>query len=176
MEENVLSISPLGQVKILEKDKDYCIDEEGLIRIINDKDHDGDDIHLASLHTRMQGQKGTYINAGKIVCCNEQGRATPGRTYQHGLHQAIEAKEGVMISARSLTYASITTQEFYKLYAKLSGMTATPEESEFSKVYNLETSHIPTHLPFIRREDPSRLYKEKDKKLEYVMAETDYSA
>lgn len=97
------------------------------------------------------------VRDGEIVIVDEfTGRLMPGRRYSHGLHQAIEAKEGVEIQRESKTLATITFQNYFRLYRKLAGMTGTAktEEEEFESIYNLRTVVIPTHRP-VRREDKS---------------------
>ena len=97
----------------------------------------------------------------------------PGRRWSGGLHQAIEAKEGVQVQPESLTLASITFQNYFRLYKKLAGMTGTALTSaeEFDKVYGLDVISIPTHKPMIRAELPDRIYKTEKGKFEAVVRE-----
>ena len=96
-----------------------------------------------------------------------------GRRWSEGLHQSIEAKEGVKIQDESQTLASITFQNLFRLYPKLSGMTGTAmtEEAEFGKIYNLEVTAIPTNKPDIRINMPDIIYKSQRAKFENVVKE-----
>lgn len=99
---------------------------------------------------------------GEIVIVDEfTGRLLPGRRYSEGLHQAIEAKEGVTIQQESQTLATISFQNLFRLYNKLAGMTGTAatEAEEFGKIYKLEVTTIPTHRPMVRQDMPDRIYK-----------------
>lgn len=111
---------------------------------------------------------------GEIVIVDEfTGRMLPGRRYSEGLHQAIEAKEGVQIQAESQTLATITFQNLFRLYSKLAGMTGTAltEAEEFAKIYSLEVTQIPTHMPMIRVDMPDRIYKSEKAKYSAVVAD-----
>ena len=102
------------------------------------------------------------IKEGKIIIVDEfTGRLMYGRRYNEGLHQAIEAKEGVTVEGESKTLATITFQNFFRLYSKLSGMTGTAltEEEEFSTIYRLDVVEIPTNRPVIRVDNPDAVYK-----------------
>jgi len=96
-----------------------------------------------------------------------------GRRYSEGLHQAIEAKEGVKVQRESLTYATITIQNYFRMYAKLAGMsgTAVTEAEEFHKIYNLDVVVIPTNKPTIREDHPDRIYRDEDAKFNAVARE-----
>lgn len=99
---------------------------------------------------------------GEIVIVDEfTGRLLPGRRYSEGLHQAIEAKEGVVIQQESQTLATISFQNLFRLYNKLAGMTGTAatEAEEFGKIYKLDVTTIPTHRPMVRKDMPDRIYK-----------------
>ena len=101
------------------------------------------------------------------------GRLMYGRRYNEGLHQAIEAKEGVKVASENKTLATITFQNFFRLYDKLSGMTGTAltEEEEFSGIYNLDVVEIPTNKPVIRIDDPDVVYKTEAGKYRAVIAQ-----
>ena len=90
----------------------------------------------------------------------------PGRRWSEGLHQAIEAKEGLRVQRESRTLATITFQNYFRLYDKLSGMTGTAmtEAEEFHKIYNLEVVAIPTHRPMVRDDLPDLVYKNEASK------------
>ena len=102
------------------------------------------------------------VKDGQVIIVDEfTGRLMYGRRYNEGLHQAIEAKEGVKVASENKTLATITFQNFFRLYDKLSGMTGTAltEEEEFSGIYNLDVVEIPTNKPVIRIDDPDVVYK-----------------
>ncbi|PSO48341.1 MAG: preprotein translocase subunit SecA [Cyanobacteria bacterium SW_9_44_58] len=114
------------------------------------------------------------VRNGEVVIVDEfTGRVMPGRRWSDGLHQAIEAKEGVEIQKETQTLASITYQNFFLLYPKLSGMTGTAktEEAEFEKIYNLQVTIIPTNLPLARRNLPDAVYKNERGKWKCVADE-----
>lgn len=111
---------------------------------------------------------------GEIIIVDEfTGRLLPGRRYSEGLHQAIEAKEGVRIQQESQTLATVTFQNLFRLYDKLAGMTGTAatEAEEFSKIYKLEVTSIPTHMPMVRDDLKDRIYKSEQVKFEAVVSE-----
>jgi preprotein translocase subunit SecA len=111
---------------------------------------------------------------GEIVIVDEfTGRMLPGRRYSEGLHQAIEAKEGVQIQAESQTLATITFQNLFRLYTKLAGMTGTAltEAEEFAKIYKLEVTQVPTHMPMVRKDLPDRIYQSEIGKFNAVVAD-----
>ncbi len=99
------------------------------------------------------------------------GRIMPGRRYSDGLHQAIEAKEGVRVENESRTLATITFQNFFRLYKKLSGMTGTAltEEAEFQEIYNLDVIEVPTNKPVIRRDEDDSVYRTENGKFMAVI-------
>ena len=101
------------------------------------------------------------------------GRIMPGREYRDGLHQAIQAKENVTIKEETVTMATITYQNFFRLYTKLSGMTGTAktEEEEFRKIYNMRVIQIPTNRPVVREDAVDRVYAKKEDKLNALVAE-----
>ncbi|MCX8034098.1 MAG: preprotein translocase subunit SecA [Thermodesulfovibrio sp.] len=114
------------------------------------------------------------VKDGKIVIVDEfTGRLLPGRRWSDGLHQAVEAKEGLKIEAENQTLATITFQNYFRMYEKLSGMTGTAdtEASEFAEIYNLEVVVIPTHKPMIREDYPDAVYKTEKAKYEAVIRE-----
>jgi preprotein translocase subunit SecA len=107
------------------------------------------------------------VQDGQVIIVDEfTGRLMPGRRWSDGLHQAVEAKEGVKIERETQTLASITFQNFFRMYKKLSGMTGTAdtESAEFSKIYNLEVTVIPTNKPMIRIENPDVVYRTEEEK------------
>ncbi len=108
-----------------------------------------------------------------IIVDTFTGRLMPGRRYSEGLHQAIEAKEKVPIQKESKTLATITFQNYFRLYKKLSGMSATvmTESEEFFKIYNLESVAVPTHKPVVRVDHPDRIYKNQRAKWKAIVDE-----
>ena len=126
--------------------------------------------HLSSAlraHAIYQRDVEYIVKDGEVVIVDEfTGRTMPGRRWSDGLHQAIEAKEGVAIKHENQTVASITFQNFFRLYSNLSGMTGTAdtEAFEFQQIYGLEVVVIPTHQPMVRTDNPDLVYlTEKDK-------------
>jgi preprotein translocase subunit SecA len=112
------------------------------------------------------------VKDGQVIIVDEfTGRLMYGRRYNEGLHQAIEAKEGVSVASENKTLATITFQNFFRLYAKLSGMTGTAltEEEEFSGIYDLDVVEIPTNKPVIRLDDPDVVYKTEAGKFRAVI-------
>ena len=107
------------------------------------------------------------VKEGKVIIVDEfTGRVMPGRRYSDGLHQALEAKEQVKIEQENQTMASITFQNYFRMYDKLAGMTGTAdtEAEEFGKIYKLEVLVVPTNMPMIRTDHPDVIYKtEKEK-------------
>jgi preprotein translocase subunit SecA len=111
---------------------------------------------------------------GEIVIVDEfTGRKMYGRRYSEGLHQAIEAKEHVRVQRESMTYATITIQNFFRMYEKLAGMTGTAstEAEEFDRIYKLEVTEIPTNMPMIREDLPDLIYKTETGKFRAVTNE-----
>ena len=116
--------------------------------------------------------KDYVIKGGDIIIVDQfTGRLMEGRRYSGGLHQAIEAKEGVRVKEESRTYAQITIQNYFRLYKKLSGMTGTAQTSaeEFDKVYGLEVVSIPPNRPVVRKDMTDVIYKTKDAKYKAVV-------
>jgi len=113
-------------------------------------------------HGIMKRDVDYVVRDGEVIIVDEfTGRLMFGRRYNEGLHQAIEAKEGVKVASESKTLATITFQNFFRLYSKLSGMTGTAltEEAEFRKIYNLDCVEIPTNKPVIREDNNDVIYK-----------------
>jgi preprotein translocase subunit SecA len=111
------------------------------------------------------------VQNGEVVIVDDfTGRLMEGRRFGDGLHQAIEAKEGVSVQQETVTYATITLQNYFRIYGKLSGMTGTAvtEGEEFHKVYKLEVVVIPTHRPMARKDLPDYIYKTEEAKYQAV--------
>ena len=114
------------------------------------------------------------VENGEVIIVDEfTGRKMYGRRYSEGLHQAIEAKEHVKIQRESMTYATITIQNYFRMYEKLAGMTGTAstEAEEFHKIYKLEVTEIPTNKPMIREDLQDKIYKTEDSKYSAVVDE-----
>jgi preprotein translocase subunit SecA len=103
------------------------------------------------------------------------GRVMTGRRWADGLHQAVEAKEGVQVKGETQTFATITIQNYFRMYDKLAGMTGTAEteETEFYQIYGLDVNVIPTHRPISRIDQPDRIYKTRKEKHDAIMAEVE---
>ena len=129
-------------------------------------------------HACYQNGKEYLINNNEVVIVDENtGRAQPGRRFSQGLHQAIEAKENVTIQRESKTLATITYQNFFKLYYKLSGMTgtATTEGEEFDSIYNLNVLAIPTNKPVIRVDINDKVFFNQNAKWKAVVDQIEFS-
>ena len=181
-------------VKTLRENEDYTIDEktkditltdngtekaERSFRIKNLYDIE----HSALVHHINQALKANYtmhndvdyvVQDGKVVIVDQfTGRLMPGRAFSDGLHQAIEAKENVQVQEETKTLATITFQNYFRMYEKLSGMTGTAktEEEEFRNIYNMFVIQIPTNLPVIRVDAADLIYATKDEKYKAIVAE-----
>jgi len=181
-------------VKYLEKEKDFTIDEknktiaitdegvaklENLLKIKNLYDPS----QVETLHHIHQALKAHHlfkrdvdyvVKDGEVIIVDEfTGRLMPGRRYSDGLHQALEAKEGVTIEKENQTLASITFQNYFRMYTKLAGMTGTAdtEAVEFQKIYGLDVVVIPTNKPMIRKDFNDVIYKTEKEKFNAVIDE-----
>ncbi|BAF60934.1 preprotein translocase subunit SecA [Pelotomaculum thermopropionicum SI] len=125
-------------------------------------------------HALMKRDRDYVVKDGQVIIVDEfTGRLMFGRRYSDGLHQAIEAKEGVKIERESQTLATITFQNYFRMYRKLAGMTGTAatEEQEFKKIYGLDVVVIPTNKPMIRKDLPDVIYKTEQAKFRAVVEE-----
>jgi preprotein translocase subunit SecA len=125
-------------------------------------------------HTLFNRDVHYVVNDGEVVIVDEfTGRLMPGRRYSEGLHQALEAKEGVRVANENQTLATITFQNYFRMYEKLAGMTGTAETEavEFGNIYGLEVVVIPTNMPMIRIDNPDVIYKTEKEKLKAVVEE-----
>ncbi len=114
------------------------------------------------------------MQEGKVLIVDENtGRVMPGRRWSDGLHQAVEAKEGVMIERETRTYATITIQNYFRMYEKLAGMTGTAETeaTEFNDIYRLAVQVIPTNKPCIRVDKNDSIFKARRDKYNAVVRE-----
>ena len=113
-------------------------------------------------HKLFQRDKDYIVRNGEVVIIDEfTGRMMPGRRYSEGLHQALEAKEHVQVQPENVTLASITFQNYFRLYTKLAGMTgtATTEADEFAEIYKLDVVEIPTNVPVKRLDEDDEVYR-----------------
>jgi preprotein translocase subunit SecA len=125
-------------------------------------------------HALFKRDRDYIVKGGEIVIVDEfTGRQMPGRRWSEGLHQAIEAKEGLRVQRESVTLATITFQNYFRLYDKLSGMTGTAmtEQEEFYKIYGLDVVAIPTHKTMIRDDDPDLVYRTENDKFNALIDE-----
>ncbi|MFU0824843.1 preprotein translocase subunit SecA [Clostridium sp.] len=174
------------------KEEDYTVDEktnsviltqpgiekaEKFFRIENYADAENMNIqhHVVQAlkaNYSMKRDKDYMVKDDEVIIVDEfTGRLMEGRRYSDGLHQAIEAKEGVKIQKESKTLATITFQNYFRMYSKLSGMTGTAqtEESEFREIYGLDVIVIPTHKPVIRIDAPDVVYKSEKAKFKAIV-------
>ena len=125
-------------------------------------------------HTLYKRDVNYLIEDGKVVIIDEHtGRKMPGRRWSDGLHQAIEAKEGVTVEEENQTLATVTFQNYFRMYKKLSGMTGTAdtEATEFHQIYKLDIRVIPTNKPLVRKDLPDLVYKNEKGKFKAVLAD-----
>jgi len=168
-----------------EKTKTVALTEEGVRRAeeILSVDNLYDPSQIELLHHVNQGLRAHVlfkrdvdymVKDGQVIIVDEfTGRLMPGRRWSDGLHQAIEAKEGVTIENENQTLATITFQNYFRMYKKLAGMTGTAdtEAAEFKKIYNLDVNVIPTNLPMIRTDHADVIYKTQKEKFNAVLNE-----
>ena len=124
-------------------------------------------------HRLFQRDKDYIVRNGEVVIIDEfTGRMMPGRRYSEGLHQALEAKEHVQIQPENQTLASITFQNYFRMYDKLAGMTGTAstEAQEFGDIYGLEVVEVPTNMPMIRIDDDDEVYRTAAEKMKAIVA------
>jgi preprotein translocase subunit SecA len=122
-------------------------------------------------HTLFQKDKDYIVKDGQVIIIDEfTGRMMQGRRYSEGLHQALEAKEHVAVQAENVTMASITFQNYFRLYDKLAGMTGTAltEAEEFMDIYNLDVLEIPTNVPVARKDEDDEVYRTQTEKFEAI--------
>ncbi len=131
---------------------------------------------LLQAHVLYEIDVDYIIQEGQVLIVDEfTGRIMPGRRWSDGLHQAVEAKEGVHVKGETQTFATITIQNYFRMYEKLSGMTGTAEteEQEFFQIYGLEVSVIPTHRPIARRDLSDHIYKSRKEKYDAIGEEVE---
>ena len=178
----------------LRKEKDFQVDEKaktaalndegiGMVEKILDIENLYDPQNIETLHCIQQALKAHalfknevdyVVNDGEVVIIDEfTGRMMPGRRYSDGLHQALEAKEGVKIENENQTLASITFQNYFRMYDKLSGMTGTAdtEAEEFNSIYNLEVIVAPTNKEMVRDDCSDLIYRTEQEKFDALIEE-----
>ena len=141
----------------------YSIDNSSLLHYIN---------QALRANYSMKNDVDYVVQEGEVVIVDQfTGRLMKGRAYSDGLHQAIEAKEGVEINQETKTLATITFQNLFRMYQKLSGMTGTAktEEEEFRNIYNMYVIEIPTNRPVIRKDEPDLVYANKEAKYKAIV-------
>jgi preprotein translocase subunit SecA len=178
----------------LRKDKDYTVEEKSRTAVLTEEGvarcesylkvqnlFEPKNIELLhhvnqalKAHTLFKRDVDYVVKDGEVIIVDEfTGRVMPGRRYSDGLHQALEAKEKVKIERENQTLASITFQNFFRMYEKLAGMTGTAdtEAAEFDKIYKLEVLVVPTNMPMIRVDHTDVIYKTEREKFEAVIQE-----
>mgnify|MGYP001766183676 CR=1 FL=1 len=178
----------------LKKEQDYVIDEksrtvvlteegvahvEGFLNVKNLYEPRNIEIvhhvnQALKAHTLFRRDVDYLVKDGEVIIVDEfTGRVMPGRRYSDGLHQALEAKEKVKIERENQTLASITFQNYFRMYKKLAGMTGTAdtEATEFKKIYNLDVVVVPTNMPMIRDDENDLIYKTEREKINAVIEE-----
>ncbi len=180
----------------LQNETDYTIDEklrtamlteDGIAKMENllgiPNLYDPSNYHLVHFmenalraHVFYHRDKEYVVQEGEVIIVDEfTGRMMQGRRFSDGLHQAIEAQEGVKIQRESVTLATVTFQNYFRMYDKLAGMTGTAvtEAEEFHKIYDLDVVVIPTNKPLVRVEQPDQIYKNEEAKFRAVVREID---
>jgi preprotein translocase subunit SecA len=167
-----------GDFTVDEKHRSVALTEEGVLKVeklLNTGNlYDPANIEMnhhvqqgLRAHILYQRDRDYVVQDGQVIIVDEfTGRLMPGRRWSDGLHQAVEAKENVKIERETQTLATVTFQNFFRMYKKLAGMTGTAdtEAAEFSKIYNLDVTVIPTNKPMIRAEYPDIVYRTEEEK------------
>lgn len=196
----VAAFDEKGDYRIDEKSKNITFTKQGITHLenilksqgllITSKDENGEDttsiyddgnfeyIHYVTeaviAHKMFEKDVDYVVKDGEVQIVDQfTGRILPGRRYNNGLHQAIEAKEGVKIQAQSKTFATITFQNFFRMYDKLSGMTGTAdtEATEFKQIYDLDVVVVPTNKPVKRVDLPDLIYFDEKQKFNAIVEE-----
>ncbi|MBP7585682.1 MAG: preprotein translocase subunit SecA [Spirochaetes bacterium] len=171
--------------EINEKERNALLTEEGvkhverLLKVDNLYDQRNIEIvhhvnQALKAHTLFRRDQEYIVKDGEVIIVDEfTGRLMPGRRYSDGLHQAIEAKENVTIARESQTLATVTLQNYFRMYNKLAGMTGTAdtEAVEFRKIYGLDVVVVPTHMPMIRKDHPDLVYRTNREKFNAIVSE-----
>ena len=161
-----LTIEGTDQIeKILNIENLYAPDNFNLVHFVE---------NALKANTLFQKDREYVINEGQIVLVDEfTGRLMHGRRYSDGLHQALEAKENLKVQRETITYATITLQNYFRMYPKLSGMTGTAstEAEEFWKIYKLEVIEIPTNKDMLRKDSSDLIFKDQKSKMQAILKE-----
>ena len=179
------TITFTGDYTVDEKEKQVSLTEQGVekaeryFKIENFSDPDNIEVNhhvqiALKAHSLMHLDVDYIIHEGEIVIVDEfTGRLMFGRRYSDGLHQAIEAKEGIVVRSESKTLATITLQNYFRMYDKLAGMTGTAktEEDEFNEIYNMQVVEIPTNLPVVRDDMNDCIYSTEKGKFKAIVDE-----
>ncbi|MEO8482332.1 MAG: preprotein translocase subunit SecA [Acidobacteriota bacterium] len=183
------ALETTGDYLVDEKHKTVQLTESGMVkaekllahRLVPDSGGLYDPVNMPLLHHVQQGLRAHsifrldvdyMIKDGQVVIVDEfTGRLMPGRRWSDGLHQAVEAKEKVKIERENQTLATITFQNYFRKYKKLSGMTGTAETEaeEFAKIYNLDVIVVPSNRPLARKEEPDSVYRTEKEKFEAIL-------
>jgi preprotein translocase subunit SecA len=178
----------------LQKDRDYSVDEKSRTVVLTDQGvantekllkvpnlYDPRNIEILhhvnqalKAHNLFRRDVDYLVKEGQVIIVDEfTGRVMPGRRYSDGLHQALEAKEHVKIERENQTLATITFQNYFRMFEKLGGMTGTAdtEAQEFKEIYNLEVIVVPTNMPMIRTDHPDVIYKTENEKFKAAVTE-----
>ena len=153
----------LNEEKLLKGDNLYDVQNIAVVHHVN---------NALKAHKLFQKDKDYIVRNNEIVIIDEfTGRMMPGRRYSDGQHQALEAKEGVSIQPENRTYASITFQNYFRMYAKLAGMTGTAmtEAAEFNDIYGLDVVEVPTNVPIARVDEDDEVYRTADEKYRAII-------
>src|SRR5271167_4783479 len=154
----------LKEAGVLKSDSLYDVENVSTVHHVN---------QALRAHTLFQRDKDYIVRNGEVVIIDEfTGRMMPGRRYSEGLHQALEAKERQPVQPENQTLASITFQNYFRMYEKLAGMTGTAltEADEFYDIYNLEVLEIPTNMPLARVDDDDEVYRTAKEKYRAILA------
>jgi len=176
-------LKPGEDYHVNEKDKVVTLTEKGIARVetMLGVENLFDDLHnelahhvnqALKAHTLFKRDRDYVVKDGQVIIVDEfTGRLMFGRRYSEGLHQAIEAKENVKIERETQTLATITFQNYFRMYKKLAGMTGTAktEEQEFINIYGMDVVEIPTNLPMIRQDLPDIVYRTEQGKFKAVV-------
>lgn len=186
----VRNLRPESDYTVDEKDRLVTLTEEGLLKVerlaglpagesLYDAEHAEQAPYMDNAlraHVLFKRDKEYIVQNGEVIIVDEfTGRLMYGRRFSEGLHQAIEAKEGVQVRRENLTLATITFQNFFRMYRKLAGMTGTAatEKEEFHRIYDLDVVEIPTNVPVRRTDYPDQVYKSQAAKFTAVINEID---
>jgi preprotein translocase subunit SecA len=153
----------LREAELLKSDSLYDVENVSVVHHVN---------QALRAHKLFQRDKDYIVRNGEVIIIDEfTGRMMPGRRYSEGLHQALEAKERQPIQPENQTLASITFQNYFRMYEKLAGMTGTAatEADEFMDIYNLEVLEIPTNMPMIRLDDDDEVYRTAAEKFRAIL-------